>query len=291
MDLPMRGDQASGAPLRARSASRTVFLFAGLLLITTLAMLGTHLMHRYWGVHVTSENQAQSLLIVSWNIGKLYLKWESRAVDSDLEHVAEVLREINPHIVALQELKGPEQLGRLATLMGPQWRAKVPEDSYDRRAGLVVRVPVRFVDLPTSSGRVAQGAEITLDGGHRFAVASLHLDAFDERRRLNQAEEIVAGIRRLDTDNIVLAGDFNFDVSVAAQGSIDQRLYAFLTREMVDASKRAGATTVVSRRLDYVFFRSPLVRSQTARVLRDKRINIMDHDPLLVELALIRGSR
>jgi len=260
---------------------------ASLVLSTTLAVGLTYLINRYVvGAGVSTDSQQRTLRILTWNIGKLYLKWDSRAADRDLEHVAQVIRELKPHVVALQELRGPTQLGRLATLMGPGWRAKVPEDAYDRRAGLLVRLPARFVNLPTSTGRVAQGGVVTLSGGLSVVVASVHLDAFDADRRLLQAEEILAGTQRLTLPDIVLAGDFNFDAATATGDSTDHRLYHFLTRQMVDAAEGAGATTMISRRLDYVFFRSRRVTGVNARVLRDRRINIMDHDPLLVELRL-----
>jgi endonuclease/exonuclease/phosphatase family metal-dependent hydrolase len=258
-----------------------------LVAITALAVSATYLLNRYVvGAGLDPDRQQRSLRILTWNIGKLYLKWDSRASDRDLGHVARVIQEVEPHVVALQELRGPTQLGRLATLLGPGWRAKVPEDQYDRRAGLLLRLPARFVNLPTSTGRTAQGASVTLRGGLQLAVASLHLDAFDARRRLTQAEEILAGAKRVAGGDMVLAGDFNFDAATVSQDSIDQRIYRFLTRELVDAAEGAGATTVISRRLDYVFFRCAQVTGVSSRVIRDRRINIMDHDPLLVELKL-----
>lgn len=271
----------------APSVARRAMWMASLVFTTCLAVAATFLINRYVvGAGVSTDSQLRTLRILTWNIGKLYLKWDSRAADRDLDHVAQVIRQLDPHVVALQELRGPTQLGRLATLMGPGWRAKVPEDQYDRRAGLLVRLPVRFVNLPTSTGRVAQGALVTVSGGVRFVVASVHLDAFDADRRLLQAEEILSGAKRVELPDIVLAGDFNFDAATTSGDSADHRIYHILTREMVDAAKGAGATTVISRRLDYVFFHSRRVTGVAAKVLRDRRINIMDHDPLLVELSL-----
>jgi endonuclease/exonuclease/phosphatase family metal-dependent hydrolase len=261
-----------------------------MLFVTAAAVACTYLINtRLQGSALTTQDQRHTLRILTWNIGKLYhARWDSRASDDDLDHVAEVIRETDVHVVALQELKGPTQLGRLASMLGGSWRSHVPEDVYDRRAGLLTRLPVEFVRLPTSSGRVAQGAVVTTPGGAKFAVSSVHLDAFDAERRLAQAEEILAGIQRLDVPDFVVAGDFNFDASVAAQDSADQRLYQLLTREMADAGRRAGVTSLISRRLDYVFYHSARVDTATAQVLKERRINIMDHDPLVVELALSR---
>ncbi len=255
------------------------------MLITALTVSGIYIIDRYLGVHMAFEKLPQTLRIMTWNIGKIYLKWDSRASDKDLDYVAQVIREVNPQIVALQELKNAKQIGKLATMLGPKWRAKIPVDEYDRRAGLLTPLPVEFVNLPTSSGRIAPGGIVTLGGGLKIAVASVHLDAFDENRRLEQAEEIMAGIMRLsEQKNILLAGDFNFDVATVAQNSSDHQLYRFLTRELIDAAPYSGATTLISRRLDYVFYRCQKVSMIKSRVLRDKRINIMDHDPLVVEL-------
>ena len=117
--------------------------------------------------------------------------------------------------------------------------------------------------------------------------ALIYHAAFNLARRTvvgaGHSEEILAGAQRMGQKEIILAGDFNLDPGVMAQGSADQDLYRFLTREMVDAAQNAGATTLISRRLDYVFFRSSRVKKVVSRVLRDRRINVMDHDPLVVE--------
>jgi endonuclease/exonuclease/phosphatase family metal-dependent hydrolase len=270
---------ANPAPPRRRRW----LLLAALPALAALTAGAIYLINRTIGGYVQQAREKRSFRIMTWNIGKLYLRWDSRAADADLAHVAEVIREVNPQVVALQELRGPTQLGRLASALGPEWRAKVPRDSYDRRAGLLVRVPAEFLDLNTSTGRTAQGALLTLRDGVEVLVASVHLDAFDPRRRRLQAEEVLAGARRLGDGHLFLAGDFNFDPSVAARGSSDQRLYSFLTSELKDAARHAGGTTVISRRLDYVFYRSTRVRQVSSQVLRDRRINIMDHDPVVVE--------
>lgn len=221
---------------------------------------------------------------MTWNIGKLYIRGDSRAADADLHYVAAVIRSQNPHVVALQELRDPAQLAQLVAALGPGWRGRVPEDRWDRRAALVVRLHAHFHPLTTSTGRTAQAAVIELPDDASFTVVSLHLDAFDAKRRLVQAEEIAAGAQRLGQEDLLIAGDFNIDPSVGAHGSIDQDLYRFMTRDFIDAGVNAGPTTFVHWRLDYVYYRSPRVQKVKARVLRDRRINIMDHDPLVVEL-------
>ncbi len=256
-----------------------------LLVIALISVAGLNALNRFFGAPMTEPLEQHSLRVMTWNIGKLYLRWDSRASDNDLNHVATILREVNPHVAALQEIKNRRQLGQLVAVLGPGWRGMLTEDRYDRRAALVVRLPAKFHRLPTSSGRVAQAVVITLPNGTRAAVASIHLDAFDAKRRLLQAEEILAGARRLKQANLILAGDFNIDSAVAARGSKDQDLYLFLSQRLRDAGKGAGATTLVSRRLDYVFFKGPNLHQTDAQVLKDRRVNVMDHDPLVVEFS------
>ncbi|MCA9663996.1 MAG: endonuclease/exonuclease/phosphatase family protein [Myxococcales bacterium] len=278
----------------ARARAGVLRWIASLVGISALLVLATHLLGAYLHEPLTREHAAvQTLRILTWNIGKIYLPLESRASDRDLGHVARVIRKSRAQVVALQEMRDPRQLGRLVAQLGSAWRGRIPEDRYDRRAALLTTLPVRFVELPTSTGRTAQGAELTLtvDGQPlRVTLVSLHLDAFDAERRTRQAEEILSSARRLQNAQLVVAGDFNFDPAGLSPDSSDQRLYTFLTRSMVDAGRSSGATTLVARRLDYVFYSRQHVARADARVLRGQRINLMDHDPLIVELSLEHGA-
>ena len=100
----------------------------------------------------------------------------------------------------------------------------------------------------------------------------------------------MAGMQRLAVKDMVIMGDFNFDASMVTRDSTDDRIYRFLTQHLTDMARQAGVTIVISRRLDYVFCHSPRVVRSRSQVLLNRRINIMDHDPLLVELVL-EGAR
>lgn len=268
-----------------RSGYRALW-FALLVLLSAATVGIIYGLNRFvHSTYVTFGGPSRSLRIMSWNVGRIYLRLDSRASDRDLGFIAQVIREVNPQVVALQEMRDTKQLGRLLTLLGRSWHGRVPKDAYDRRAALLVRVTARYFELPTSSGRTAQGAVLKLPGGREITVASVHLDAFDPQRRLQQAEEIVADALRLGREEVFLAGDFNLDVS-STRDSADQGLYQFLTRHFVDAGEIAGATTLGARRLDYVFHRSSKVEVRGARVLRTRRIDSLDHHPLVLEYEL-----
>ncbi|MBW2736944.1 MAG: hypothetical protein JRH20_31565, partial [Deltaproteobacteria bacterium] len=182
----------------APTMKQKVLLIAISLAICLFAVVGAYVFNRF--VHqtfVTHNAPKQSMRLFTWNVGKIYLPWESRASNRDVEHIARVIRRINPHVVALQEIRNREQLGRLLVKLGPGWRGRLAEDNYDRRAALLSRLRTRFFELPTTSGRIAQAGEVTLPAqkGTLFVV-SLHLDAFDAGRRLAQAEEMLARLQR-----------------------------------------------------------------------------------------------
>jgi endonuclease/exonuclease/phosphatase family metal-dependent hydrolase len=282
--LPRPAPEADGGPRpRPRRPSVPWFVLR-LALLAVLAAGAAALVDDFFGALVRqAREQQRSLRVMTWNIGKLYIGWDSRAADEDLPHIAQVIREADPHVVALQEVRDRAQLGRLLRALGEPWTGDLAEDQYDRRAALVTRLPARPVELPTSTGRTAQGAFVVSPEGSTPFLASVHLDAFDPRRRLTQAEEILSDIDRLEAKDVFLLGDLNLDPSVAARGSVDQHIYQLLTLRLADAARNLGSTTLVSRRLDYVLFRSDRVRRHHAKILRGRRLGLMDHDPLLVE--------
>ena len=248
-------------------------------------VLSIHLLNRVHQRYVVFGGPQQRLRLMSWNIGRIYLPGDSRANDRDLQHVAQVVHELNPHILAVQEVRDRAQLGRLVSALGRSWRGMLPEDRYDRRAALLLRLDGEFFQLPTSSGRIAQAARVRLPGGRSIVVASVHLDAFNPPRRLQQAEEILAGALSQGDAEVFLAGDFNLDPAIASENSLDHRVYGLLTRSLSDAAAGQGGTTLDARRLDYVLYRSDHVRCKRAWVLRDRLIGRMDHHPLIADFA------
>lgn len=258
-----------------------------MLIIATLTVLGIFALNRF--IHqgyVTRKAPEIDLRLMTWNVGKVYLPWESRAASRDLRHIARVIQGLNPHIIALQELKDKHQLGQLIAILGRGWRGSIPDDVYDRRAALLIRRPGHFFEIPTTSGRIAQGATIDLRHNKKITTVSLHLDAFDARRRLSQAEEIILSARRKGNDALYLLGDFNLDPRTMTTESVDRRLYAILRKDFYDSGENAGATTIFSRRLDYIFYQDEHVKNANARVIRGQRIHSMDHDPYILDITL-----
>ncbi|MCK5798349.1 MAG: endonuclease/exonuclease/phosphatase family protein [Deltaproteobacteria bacterium] len=280
------------SPPRSSPKGRPRAIVPGLIAIATLlAVLGVFVLNRF--VHqrfITANGPRRGLRVLTWNVGKLYLPWESRASDRDLRHVAKVICAVNPHVVALQEMRDAEQLGRLLAILGRGWRGAIPHDPWDRRPALLIRLHGRFFTVPTTSGRVAQGATVDSPSGRHVTVVSLHLDAFDAQRRYDQAQDILASLEHRDKSPKILLGDFNIDPRTATKHSVDERLYGMLTRDLADAGAHGDATTIFARRIDYVFYSKRPLAQSSVRVLREQRIHAMDHDPLVADISFKKGS-
>lgn len=229
-----------------------------------------------------------TLRVMSWNIGNIHWRWDSRASDDDLRHIVSVINQQRPHLVALQEVRDQKQLNRILVMLGPIWRGRLAHDSYDRYVAIVSRLDGEFSVLQTSTGRSAQALSFAFSGYEPILVVSIHLDAFDEKRRMHQAEELLASVKRIDPAMTFLAGDFNFDPSEAIQSSLDRQTYRRLTEFAEDAAKDQGPTTIIAKRLDYIFYRADDLKQVSARVLNQKHIKLMDHDPLLLDAVLKR---
>ncbi|MSP63686.1 MAG: hypothetical protein EXR72_25740, partial [Myxococcales bacterium] len=165
-----------------------------------------------------------TLRLLSWNLGRVHLggrvnRWlglDSRASDRSLGHVARVILRADAEVVAVQELSSEAQLERLRALLGRDWQAAAPaRPDCDRRVGLLARrgLAPEFFPVASATGRTAQAATLRIGRERRFAVASLHLDAFDDAARARQAQELLSFAAASGEAAPVLAGDFNFDLT------------------------------------------------------------------------------
>jgi endonuclease/exonuclease/phosphatase family metal-dependent hydrolase len=244
------------------------------------------------GAPLLLRQEVSPLRVLTWNVGKIYLgkQVDSRAADQDLWRIAEVIRQTQPRLIALQELRDGDQLQRLITQLGPGWVGHISErEINDRRAAVIVRAEegISFSQVVTSTGRSIAIARLPC-GARQLSFASVHLDAFSPVLRRTQAEEILDWASRTGDRDIILAGDFNFDADFLTSHepeNTDLGVYHLLTAHFEDAGHGGGGTTIYDRRLDYQFFRGRL-RPRSVHVVSDKTANLMDHLPVLVDFEL-----
>jgi endonuclease/exonuclease/phosphatase family metal-dependent hydrolase len=267
----------------SRAARRVVraALAAGLLLLAACA--------------APPAGEPQRLRLLSYNIH------HGEGTDGiyDLERIARLVAELDPDLVALQEVdqgtrraSGVFQADELARLTGMDGRFGRAIDYSGGEYGEAVlsRLPLRAVEalaLPASPGHEERCALLVeLDGpAGPFRFVATHLDHTpDDADRVAQVEAVLARLADRPDLPTVLIGDLN-----AVPGSAP---LALLGPEWLDAPLAAGAADPTypsagpERRIDHVLLR-PAARWRVleARVVPEEVAS--DHRPLLVVVELL----
>jgi endonuclease/exonuclease/phosphatase family metal-dependent hydrolase len=245
-----------------------------------------------------------SFKLLTWNIGYAELEDDTRAHDRDLPAVAETILKQDPDAVALQELRGEDQLRALLKLLRGRYRGAVAQSASSDRvdAVLVKEASARFDQVPAGSKfAVATSFEARAAANQtgdakptEVLLVSAHADAFSAARRRDYTERVVDWTRnRAQGAAVFVAGDFNFELDARDQSHLytddlkhDSESYSYLLRYFRDLGRDAGDTAINDRRIDYVFATTDAARLRRAEVLRDAPVGRMDHCPLVVEVAL-----
>ena len=177
-------------------------------------------------------DRGDQLRVVTWNLAN----FRGDAEEHDLARMREVIEELDPDVLALQEVRSPDALRELL----PGWELVVSDRGgrgHQRLAIAWRSDRVRSLAEPREhsqlslGGRVRPGLSAYLrgrSGGPDFAVLVVHLkampDGIDQRRRqwpvlLDLAAELAATTG--DRDLIVL-GDFN-STGAPGQGPADEQ--------------------------------------------------------------------
>jgi endonuclease/exonuclease/phosphatase family metal-dependent hydrolase len=236
-----------------------------------------------------TTRSAETLRVVTWNIGGGLSGDMHAARDEELDHVLAVLRTLDPDVVFLQELAKGSQLEALRSGLGADWRAV-----RTAAGGRVVAVFARGGRLVTETeGRRTQRwtAIRWRRDEHELLAVGMHAHAHSSRRRnaeIGSAHEallaIPGGAAR------IFAGDLNIDLDLGKRGDLftddryrDVETYNFVAQDLVDAGRGTGSTAEPDRRLDYVFFKEEGLELRSAGPWRGQRIGDMDHDPVAVD--------
>lgn len=168
--------------------------------------------------HVAAPPTA--LTVVTWNVWFAPYCFEPRC-----RALLEVVRAQLPDVVCLQEIT----LDSLEMLLAEPWvRAEyrvsdARGDTFDSYGVVILsRLPVRALaihELPSHMGRRLLVAELDT-GDSRLVVGTVHLESLKHNRdaRAEQLEEVFPRLKAAGPD-VVLAGDFNFCSSWAAENA------------------------------------------------------------------------
>jgi endonuclease/exonuclease/phosphatase family metal-dependent hydrolase len=236
----------------------------------------------------------RSLRLLTWNIGYAELEDDTRAHDKDLPAVADLILREDPDAVALQELTGAAQLNVLLGLLHGKYRGAVAQrGNSDRFEAILVKDP-RATFTPVQAGtRYALAAVFrSRPEMPEVLLLSAHADAFNAARRRAYTEALMDWVQaRIQSSEIFIAGDFNFELKAANETNLytdnvkhDSESYSHILRDFRDLGRDAGDTAINDRRIDYIFGPAKLSRVGRVAVLRDAAVGRMDHWPLLAEV-------
>lgn len=234
------------------------------------------------------------LTVLTWNIGRLHLgrhvnrvfRFDSRAHDKALRHVARVIDESEAHVVVLQELASRSQLAQILELLGPNWDGGMgPDAGGDRAVALLMQRRYAGVTLSHETVALEGGRNAEVCRGDGWITIGLHFDAFRAKVRHRQAQDLAAFVDSLAEDTVIVAGDLNIDMRYPLHSrASDKAFLRAMARTFTDLGLKKGPTAAGRRRLDYILVRG--AASAEARVMRRRRVPLGDHDPLLARIVL-----
>ena len=242
----------------------------------------------------TPVETADSLRLLTWNIGYAELEDDTRAHDKDLPAVAEVILREDPDAVALQELTGKAQLNVLLQLLHGKYRGSVAQQGSEDRFEAVLVKDTRAIFTPVAAGgRYALAASFrSRPDTPAIVFLSAHADAFNAAKRRSYTEALIDWAQtRTPSAQVFIAGDFNFELKAVKQTHLytdnvkhDSEAYSHILQNFRDLGRDAGDTAINDRRIDYIFGPGKLAQIGRVEVLRNAAVGRMDHWPLLVEV-------
>lgn len=223
----------------------------------------------------------------------------------DVERVAEVIADMKPDVVALQELDvgrrrtgGVDQAHRLAEILGMRSHFHAALSVENERYGdaILTALPEHLVKAGSLPGyhrlkglepRGALWVALDLGEGRRLQVINTHLGLVPREQQIQAAALI--GEKWLASEDFappaVLLGDFN-----ATPFSATYRLLASVLRDAQAESERAPTATFPSGfpllRIDHVFLAGEIKVVSVESPYDAKARVASDHLPLVVELDL-----
>ena len=233
--------------------------------------------------------------VMTWNVGGS--KDSGRPlIDTQIDHVASVIRSLNPDLAMLQEIRDDAQVRRLLETLGKGWQVVTSHGPGRRLAVLCQRGQL----TPWETGRTSRFMLATIyQSSHKQAifVCNVHANAYSAKRRNRLLGQATMPLILLKNRAVgILAGDLNLDIDLDKRRDLftddehlDVQTYNYIARHMTDAAAHAGSTAEPDRRLDYIFVSPNALGVVQAGPWKGHRIGDMYHDPVVADL-IIRGN-
>ena len=229
--------------------------------------------------------EASFLRVVSWNVGGARGGESHGFLREHVEPVAQTLSELEPDLVFLEEVQDAGALEALAMRLGSRWTLQ------KGRGGVALfstHGPLETWRLPLAR---SIGVRLTVNGAE-LACAALHASAFSAHDRNREIGATLDALLEQHGDAFLLAGDLNLDLDLDKRSDFfsndvqrDVETYNYVATRLVDAARGRGPTAEPDRRLDYAFV-SANVLVRGAGPWKGRRVDTMDHDPLVADIEL-----
>lgn len=234
----------------------------------------------------TSENE---LRVMAYNIHHAQPMGEDHI---DLEAIAQVIRDADPDLVALQEVDADTQrsgAGNQAAMLAEKldmhyfFAKAIDYGGGEYGQAVLSKHPILEEEAiflphvtPGSEQRVLAFIRVQLPWGKELHFGSVHLDhRGDPKDRLSQLEEVIKATSKDDLP-VILAGDFN-----ALEGSATMEMvYKYFEPTCTDCSPTFPANDP-DKTIDFVVYKDPL---NLLRLLNNKVIDepkASDHRPVM----------
>ena len=241
-----------------------------------------------------ADRSASTLRVVTWNVGDGLDEGGGGLSGAHVEHIARVLRELDPDLVFLQELTGRLQLRQFERALGRGWRMELSPGVTTRRVVALARRGSLSPFTVAGAGRRVLGVEYRSADRPPVVAVSIHADAFSSTNRNQEiGAAIVALFAHPSSTARILLGDLNLDLDLDKRRDLftddaylDVETYNFVAERLLDAARDSGPTAEPDRRLDYVFTAAEAFEVRDAGAWKGQRVGAMDHDPVVVDLEL-----
>ncbi|MFG1895022.1 endonuclease/exonuclease/phosphatase family protein [Micromonospora zamorensis] len=149
------------------------------------------------------------LRVMTWNIRT---GGRDRGGPDRLDQVVQVVNEQAPDVLALQELRGFDSDGLMATVAGRVGMTPhLARSCFGQPVAVLVRPPYRVVDAGTVRRPFHHGAArvVVATSAGPFTVFGTHLYPYSGGRRRMEVDWLVAALRRTPGQLALIAGDLN----------------------------------------------------------------------------------
>jgi len=242
-----------------------------------------------------SPRQPGILRVVTWNLGTGVDAGTEGLRNQDIEHVVQVIRELDPDLAFFQELTGRHQLRKIAEQLGPEWTSELTRIDSGRPLGVLAQRGELSLQNGANLPR-AQALEYHAESGLELACVGLHADPFSARNRnltLGRASDYLRSFQAAKPT--LLVGDFNLDLDLDKRHDLfsddqylDVETYNYLAKERLDAGLGSGPSAKPDRRIDYLFIVPSDFKVVQCAPYLNQRSPGMDHHPLAADLQPIR---